>query len=1034
MAGVMLVGGLALSAAAFGLVRAFETERTAREFQWRAEMRRSSLDTILRGVEETAFSMRDRLEAPAPLTAAEFGRAAKAQIARHPGLDSIEWLPLVRQEDRAQFEARARAEGLEMWVIRDQPDDREPAGPRPEYLPLLYTEPGVARERVLGVDQFIGNYQRAIQQARETGRPVATRRLSLDPTRKSGPFGVAIVLPVYESSGATPAPGTEPGSLRGFIRCMLRMQDLAMESMVSSEPPAVDVLLMDRTPAGTEPHLFTVIGGRFSTKGMPVEAFLGGGLHTELPLMCAGRKWVLIARPEVDWLAARRTLYPAAFFFIGASLTCMLVVWKRQRDRRAQEVERLVDLRTEELRATQEQLHEDITRRRAAEARYRGFVEQSSEAIWQCELDEPMPLSLGEDEQVAFLFAKGYVADCNDICARLNGCSCAEEMQGVRLSEMLPKDDPENVEHLRHYIRNQFRLIDVETEEIDREGTRHVFLNNMVGVVENGCLVRAWGTQRDVTELRRYEVARVENERRLRLAMEAAGVGTWEWDSTTRRVTWTDQVSEIFGFSSDKFGHTFESYMELVHPEDRERVEDALRLAVVSGGEFEYDYRVMQPGGSIRWVITRGHVQRDAKGNLIGMLGASLDVTARKQAEAERVDIEKKLQETQKLESLGILAGGIAHDFNNLLTGILGNASLGRMDLPATSPVQQSLGQIEQAAQRAAELCKQMLAYSGKGRFVVQPLDLSHLIEDAASLLQVSVSKNSLLKYRLEKNLPAVQADATQLRQILMNLVINASDALDERPGTIEISTGVIFADRAYLSAMHLAPMIPEGNYVFLEVSDNGCGMDAETQARIFDPFFTTKFTGRGLGLAAVLGIVRGHRGAMKVYSEPGVGTTFKLLLPVAREAAQQVPREVRTESTWRGHGVLLIVDDEETVRTVASRMVAAVGFTPIATSSGLEAVGFVRRRGSEVAAVMLDLTMPEMDGAEVFTELRRIQPEIRVLLMSGFNEQEAVNRFAGKGLSGFLQKPFRPDVLREKLRAICEPPGPDRAGQAGSI
>ena len=1021
MAGVMLAGGLAMSVAAFGLVRAFENERTAQEFQWRAEMRRGSLDSILRGAEETAFAMRDLLETATPLTGAEFGRAAKAQIARHPGLDSIEWLPLVRQEERAQFEARARAEGLEMWVIRDQPDDPEPAGSRAEYLPLLYKEPGTARERVLGVDQFIGNYQRAIQQARETGRPIATRRLALDPARKSGPFGVAIVLPVYESSGASPVPGAEPGPLRGFIRCMLRMQDLAMASMVSIEPPAVDVLLMDRTPAGTEPHLFSVIGGRFSTKGMPVEVFQRG-MYSELPLMCAGRKWVLVARPEADWLAARRTLYPVAFFFIGTCLTFMLVAWKRQRDRRAQEVERLVLIRTEELRETQEQLRDDITRRRAAEARYRGFVEQSSEAIWQCELDEPMPLSLSEDAQVAFLFAKGYVADCNDICARMYGCSCAEEMQGVRLSELLPKDDGENVDHLRHYIRNQFRLIDVESEKIDREGVRHVFLNNMVGIVEKGCLVRAWGTQREVTELRRYEAARVENERRLRLAMEAAGVGTWQWDSTTRKVTWTEEVSEIFGFTADKFGHTFESYMELVHPEDRERVEDALRLAVVSGGEFEYDYRVVQPGGSIRWVITRGDVQRDAKGNLIGMLGASLDVTARKQAEAERVDIEKKLQETQKLESLGILAGGIAHDFNNLLTGILGNASLARMDLAATSPVQQSLAQIEQAAQRAAELCKQMLAYSGKGRFVVQPLDLSHLIEDAASLLQVSVSKSAMLKYRLAKDLPAVQADATQLRQILMNLVINASDAMGERLGSIEISTGVIFADRAYLSATHLAPTIPEGDYVFLEVSDNGCGMDAETQARIFDPFFTTKFTGRGLGLAAVLGIVRGHRGALKVYSEPGVGTTFKLLLPVAKEAAQKVPRELQVPSTWRGRGVLLIVDDEETVRTVASRMVTAIGFTPIATSSGQEAIGFVRARGREVAAVMLDLTMPEMDGAEVFTELRRIQPEIRVLLMSGFNEQEAVNRFAGKGLSGFLQKPFRPDVLREKLRAICEP------------
>ena len=312
-----------------------------------------------------------------------------------------------------------------------------------------------------------------------------------------------------------------------------------------------------------------------------------------------------------------------------------------------------------------------------------------------------------------------------------------------------------------------------------------------------------------------------------------------------------------------------------------------------------------------------------------------------------------------------------------------------------------------------------MLAYSGKGRFVVQALDLSQLVEDAAPLLQVSISKGAVLKYRLGRGLPAVNADVTQIRQILMNLVINASDAFEGRSGMIEIATGVMRADADYLAATHLSPALPAGDYVFLEISDNGSGMSAETQKRIFDPFFTTKFTGRGLGLAAVLGIVRGHKGALKVYSELGKGSTFKLLLPAAGSPAEALPSETHVADTWRGSGAVLVVDDEETVRSVASRMLKAQGFEPIVVSSGREAIERFRESGDTIAAVMLDLTMPQMDGAETFTELRRIKPEVKVLLMSGFNEQDAINRFAGKGLAGFLQKPFKPDALREKLRGM---------------
>ncbi|MBC7369206.1 MAG: PAS domain S-box protein, partial [Undibacterium sp.] len=254
----------------------------------------------------------------------------------------------------------------------------------------------------------------------------------------------------------------------------------------------------------------------------------------------------------------------------------------------------------------------------------------------------------------------------------------------------------------------------------------------------------------------------------------------------------------------------------------------------------------------------------------------------RHQTDEARLNLERKLLETQKLESLGVLAGGIAHDFNNLLTGILGNSSLASLELPEGSPIQDYLGQINQASLRAADLCKQMLAYSGRGRFVVQKLDINQLVEETTHLLQISISKQAVLRFNLGRGLPTIEADATQIRQVVMNLVINASEAIGEKSGVVSVSTGLTRIDHAYLGGTIAAPEIPEGEYVSLEISDNGTGMSAETQAKIFDPFFSTKFTGRGLGLAAVLGIMRGHKGALKVYSELGRGTTFKLLFPCA--------------------------------------------------------------------------------------------------------------------------------------------------------
>jgi PAS domain S-box-containing protein len=433
----------------------------------------------------------------------------------------------------------------------------------------------------------------------------------------------------------------------------------------------------------------------------------------------------------------------------------------------------------------------------------------------------------------------------------------------------------------------------------------------------------------------------------------------------------------------------------------------------------DFEHTIVHDDGTEVDVLLNAVPLRDADGKVSGCVATLQDLTARKQAERQRLNFDRKLQETQKLESLGVMAGGIAHDFNNLLTGILGNASLAGMELPAGSPAQGNLESIKQGTLRAADLCKQMLAYSGRGRFVVQRLDLNRLIEETTHLLQISISKRAVLRFNLYSSLPPIDADGTQIRQVIMNLVINASEAIGEKSGVISLNTGVTRVDRDYLGGTLLAPELPEGNYVYLEVSDTGCGMSAETQAKIFEPFFTTKFTGRGLGLAAVLGIVRGHKGALKLYSEPGRGTTFKLLFPAAAEGAAPGAAEGAEKPQWRGQGCVLIADDEESVRSTIALMLRKLGFEPALTADGREAVDAFRAAPDRYALVLMDLTMPHLDGEQAFTELRRIRPDVRVVLMSGFNRHEAVSRFTGKGLASFLQKPFQFDELSAVLQSV---------------
>jgi two-component system cell cycle sensor histidine kinase/response regulator CckA len=385
----------------------------------------------------------------------------------------------------------------------------------------------------------------------------------------------------------------------------------------------------------------------------------------------------------------------------------------------------------------------------------------------------------------------------------------------------------------------------------------------------------------------------------------------------------------------------------------------------------------------------------------------------------ERKRLEEQLHQSQKLEGLGILAGGVAHDFNNLLTGIMSNASLASSSLPPGSPARSLVADVVQAAESASGLTRQLLAYAAGGRLAPELIDLSKLAHGIAGLLRRSIPSMVEVRLGLRPGLPAIEGDTAQLQQVLMNMVINAAEAIGAgKTGTVQVSTGVQEVDERCLRKAYGASAAAPGRHVYLEVGDNGRGMDEATRARIFDPFFTTKSTGRGLGLAAVLGTVSAHKGALRVDSAPGRGSAFRLLFPVAAGAAAEPV--TRMAQDLAGSGTVLVVDDEELVRRAAQQALERFGYTVLTAPGGREAVAMLSEDDS-IEVVILDLTMPVMNGAETLDCIRQMRPGLPVVLSSGYNEVDATRRFGSGVAAVFLQKPYTAARLSEKVKAALQ-------------
>jgi PAS domain S-box-containing protein len=451
----------------------------------------------------------------------------------------------------------------------------------------------------------------------------------------------------------------------------------------------------------------------------------------------------------------------------------------------------------------------------------------------------------------------------------------------------------------------------------------------------------------------------------------------------------------------------------LFPPEIAEQTARTIRQTLQTGEVQHFEYQ-LPDGDAMRYWEARAAVIGDDE-----VLVLVRDVTERTRSEISRLEMERSMLHMQKLESLGVLAGGIAHDFNNLLTGILGNAELLSFDIGHKPTLREPLAQIEHSARRAAELTQQILAYAGKGRFMVEPVRLNLVITEMPQLLETLLPKAVALHLDLDPNLPAINADAAQLRQVVLNLLINAGEAMSTAGGTINCATGVRSLDAATLAEAYRAPELPAGAYVELRVQDDGGGMDARTLARMFDPFFTTKFTGRGLGLAAVQGIVRSHGGAIHVRSAVGVGTTFSLLFPPWATPAASKPADTGSSSLEPGKGSVLVVDDEEPIRTLAKRLLERQGFHVLTATDGQDGVDLLRANADRVVCVLLDLTMPRLAGAEALVAMRQISPTVPVVVMSGYSAETVSQQFANVAALRCLQKPFTVQEMWDQLREV---------------
>lgn len=836
--------------------------------------------------------------------------------------------------------------------------------------------------------------------ATDLGEAVLTSKLPMD-LSSTEQASVLAMMPVYRGTARVTRQQRQD-RLTGFIVAEIGVRQLVTAALLDAGSK-FDWALYDQLPADER---YVLHDNRSATAQS--DEYIDDLRHNggTAPLEVGTRSWEVKFWPGDKWLAAADSVMPQVVLLAGLIFSGLLSRLLRTLSRRNAKVENLVSRRTKELVDTNELLREEIASRKKYEAEL-----VDSEARFRITFEEA-PAGIGHASLV------GKYLRVNDRLCEITGYS-REELLERHWQEITHPDDIGNHEgEVASVLSGQSNTYSKEKRYLRKDG-EEIWVHLTVALVrdEDGKPSYFISIVTDLSATRRAQEQLELERNRLRTLIDGIPDSVYIKDCQGRYVLQNraDRVLlgiEHAGESTGKTVFDFDalkSHADLYFKDDMRVIETG--MAVINREE-----PFVKPDGSEGWFMTTKLPLRDANGEITGLIGITRDVTDRKNDAQEKINILRKLQTTQKLESMGLLAGGIAHDFNNLLTGIHGHAGLLRLGSEAYPELLTHISEIEQTAQRASELCQQMLDYSGHNRHEDQRLDLNSTIKQTLPLLRHSIQKKAKLNFEPVDNLPAVTGDPTQLRQVLMNLVINASDALTGSHGIIRVHTGVMRADKRYLESTIYDDNLPEGDYAFVEVSDNGAGMTEEVRAKIFDPFFTTKKKGRGLGLATVIGIIRSHGGAIKIHSEPNQGTIFRVLMPVCDKPVEQYPEDEQTGWNWRSQGKVLVIDDEETVRTVSARILEALGFDPVMASNGREGMDKFRTAAADYKLVLTDYSMPVMDGVETYQRLKKMRHDIPVVLMSGYWEEKATHKF-GEDLAGFVKKPFSPEQLRDQIK-----------------
>lgn len=513
---------------------------------------------------------------------------------------------------------------------------------------------------------------------------------------------------------------------------------------------------------------------------------------------------------------------------------------------------------------------------------------------------------------------------------------------------------------------------------------------------------------------------------RLRNILQHSRELLFRYDLTRSRFDYlSPSCLSLTGYTADEIRDMELSEMlRHLHSEDQEKMQLLISQLKRKSKEREWlelvDYRFCHRDGQYRSFSDHLHVDYDKAGHPVFVSGSVRDITQIARLEESMRMLEKKFQDSQKMAGLGLLASGIAHDFNNLMTVILGNAELALLECGGSDGG--VLDEVKKTALRAAELANQMLVYTGKSTMVTGSLNLGAVVKEMTSLLDVSISKKVSIQYCLSENIPAIRGDISQIRQVAMNLITNASEAIGDRPGVIAISIHGVDLKTGELERTIPPGGLPAGRYVRLEVSDTGSGMSKETMQKIFDPLFTTKITGRGLGLASLLNVVMRHNGAVEVDSELGQGTVFRIYFPADVESEASAAEETQADrGEWRGYGTALVADDEDAIRDIARALLERFGFRVITARDGLETVDLYTENAGDITLLLMDLNMPRLNGLEATMRIRHINPKVPVLFMSGYPRAQVMDRFGRQPHTDFVKKPFQSSELLAGIRNVME-------------